>query len=153
MVKYVLKTDPKHNEFMPKIYCSNGIGSGYWLRKDAKRNAYRSRGFTYELYKLKDGREVALPIYYRNNIYSEDERELLWLEKLDREVRYVLGIEVDISNGEEVYYKVLEDAQRKNKRLGYGDDTKNFEQEMYERQRRNFLYKERLDRHFAKYDK
>ena len=43
----------------------------------------------------------------------------MWIEKLDKQKRYVLGIEIDVSENEDRYYKVLETARKKNKRLGY----------------------------------
>ena len=42
-----------------------------------------------------------MPIYYRNKIYSEEEREKLWIQKLNSNTRYILGEKIDISKGEE----------------------------------------------------
>ena len=101
---------------------------------------------TIETYKTREGVELALPVYYRNKIYNEDERESLWLEKLDKEERYVCGVKVDISQGEDEYYKLLEMMRQKNKRLGYGDDAKNWELKKYENERRNLKKLERLQK-------
>ena len=89
---------------------------------------------------------MALPIYYRNKIYSEDEREKLWLEKLDKKERWVCGVKVDVSENDNEYYKVLEEMRRKNHRLGYGDDSKNWTLKKYESQRRNIKKQERIER-------
>ena len=114
-------------------------------RRDMERNVYK-KGKTRETYKTREGIELALPIYYRNKIYSDDEREALWLEKLDKEERYVCGVKVDISNGEEEYFKLLEDKRKYSKRLGYGDDEKNWELKRYENERRNIKKMERLEK-------
>ena len=92
---------------------------------------------------------MGLPIYYRNKIYTDDEKEELWLEKLDKKVRWVDGVRVDISEGEEEYYKLLEVKRAKNKRLGYGDDTENWERKKYENERRNLKKMERYERKWA----
>ena len=145
IVKYVNKVDQKHKEYNSKIYASKGIGRGYLERKDAQRNIYKT-GETIETYKTREGIELALPIYYRNKLYSDDEKEKLWIEKLDKEERYVCGVKVDISEGEEKYYKLLENKRIINKRLGYGDDEVNWERKKYEQERRNIKRKERIEK-------
>ena len=145
IIKYVSKVDKKHKEYTSKIFTSKGIGGNYMQRKDILRNQYKP-GETIETYKTRTGHELALPIYYRNKIYSEEEREKLWLEKLDKEERWVMGVKVDISEEEEEYYKLLEVKRQKNKRLGYGDDSENWELKRYENQRRNLIKKERIQR-------
>jgi len=136
VVKYVNKTDEKHKEYNSKILTSAGIGRNYTQRPDAERNKYKEEE-TKETYTTKQGIKLPLPIYYRNQIYTEEEKEKLWLIKLDKEVRYVCGEKVDISKGEEDYYKKLEYYRKKNKRLGYGDDSKNWQLKRYENERRN----------------
>ena len=53
---------------------------------------------------------------------NNKKREQLWTEKLNKETRYVLGTEIDVSTtkGMDKYYRVLREAQNKNDRLGYG---------------------------------
>lgn len=143
IVKYVHKTDEKHKEYKSKILCSQGIGKGYINRTDSEKNKYNDKG-TNETYRTRSGIKTGLPIYYRNKIYSDEEREKLWLEKLDKQTRWVNGIEIDISKGEELYYKVLEQEREKNTKLGYGDDKKNWDRKRYENERRNMKVMERL---------
>ena len=80
IVKYVNKVDTVNKGYKPKILCSKGIGSGYLKRIDSKINAYRE-GETKEYYRTKSGHKINLPIYYRNNLYTDEEREKLWLKK------------------------------------------------------------------------
>lgn len=135
IVKYLSKTDDKHKEYNSKMLTSAGIGKGYINRIDAKNNKYKKEE-TNETYTTRQGVKLALPIYYRNKIYNEEEREKLWLEKLDKQERWVNGIKVDISNGEEQYYELLKNERMKNKRMGYGDDSRNWERVKYENERR-----------------
>ena len=60
---------------------SAGIGKGYIKRFDAEQNKY-VKGKTKEYYKTKQGIKLGLPIYYKNKIYSEEEREKLWIKNL-----------------------------------------------------------------------
>ena len=122
---------------------SAGIGKGYINRFDAKQNKY-VKGKTKEYYKTKQGIKLGLPVYYRNKIYSEEEREQLWLEKLDSKTRCINGIKVSVKDGEEKYFKLLKEAQKKNKWLGYGDNSKNWERKRYENELRNLKKLERI---------
>lgn len=146
ITKYVLKIDEDHKEYKPTILASSGhgktIGSGYLKRWDSTRNKYKE-GNTNEAYSNRQGYQMGLPIYYRNKIYSEEEREKLWLEKLDKQERWVLGSKIDISKGEGIYYKVLEHARKLNARLGYGSDKKDWNREIYENARRTLMQQER----------
>lgn len=149
IVKYVNKIDKTHKEYNSKIFTSKGIGKEYLERKDKERNKYRP-GETIETYKTRTGVELGLPIYYRNKIYSDEEREKLWLEKLDKKERWVMGEKVDISVDDKEYFKVLKEARKKNKRLGYGDNEKNWELKTYENSRRNLKKKERIEKIYGK---
>lgn len=142
IVKYLHKTDKKHKEYKPLMRATKGIGKGYLKRTEKRRNKYNGSK-TKETYRNRKGFELALPIYYRNYIYTEEEREKLWQEKLDEKVRYVDGVKIDISKNEKDYFAVLEEAKKKNQRLGYGNDSKNWERKRYELQRRKMLRNER----------
>lgn len=120
MVKYMYKVDNKHKGFVGKKFSSAGIGSGYIKRADSKSNVYK-KGKTNELYVSRQGRKMTLPIYYRNKIYSEEEKEKLWLEKLDKEYRYINGVKVKIEKGSDNAMKVLKEERRRSKKLGYGE--------------------------------
>lgn len=143
IVKYINKVDEKHKSYNSKILTSQGIGKAYIERSDAKKNKYNEIE-TKETYTTRQGIKLALPIYYRNKLYTDEEKEKLWIKKLDEEVRWVNGIKIDISKGEEEYYKVLKEERAKNRRLGFGDDAKNWNIKRYENQRRNIKVKERI---------
>lgn len=144
IVKYINKVDIKHKYYKPKIYASKGIGKDYVKSSEARRNQYNNEK-TEANYKTKKGHKTALPIYYRNKIYTDEEREMLWLQLLDKNERWVCGVKIDVSKGNENYLKTLKYYRSKNKRLGYGSDEKNWQLEEYEKQRRNFLYNKRTN--------
>lgn len=135
MVKYVHKTDQDHKYYIPKLFNSAGIGAGYMKRTDYKRNLYHHLG-TDETYQTRTGNRIALPIYYRNKIYTEDEREMLWLEKLDKQERWVLGQRIDISQDEDEYWERIKYSRITNKKLGYADNAVNWNEKAYKEARK-----------------
>lgn len=150
IVKYLSKVDKKHKEYVPKMFVSNGIGKGYLDRIDSNHNVYKKDGKTFEEYITRQGSKMAMPIYYRNKLYSEKERELLWLEKLDKEELWCNGVKFDISKDMDAYNKRLEQEQKLNLWLGYGDDNINWEVRRYERDRRNLKKQKRLQKQWSK---
>lgn len=132
IIKYVTKIDLLHKGYIPKIMTSAGIGKNYISTFNANQNKYRPLN-TKEYYLLPNGQKVNLPIYYRNKIYSEEEREKLWLEKLDKKEIYILGTKYSIKNEEEIkkYNDVIKNAQEKNIRIGYGDNSKEWKKKDY----------------------
>lgn len=117
--KYILKQDEKHSEFQGKIFCSAGIGQGYVGSLQYSKNEYKGSQ-TDETYRLPTGHRVALPIYYRNKRWTDSEREQLWMARLDRQIRYVDSLAVDMAIEEDRYWRLLETAREKNERLHYG---------------------------------
>jgi hypothetical protein len=144
IIKYVTKVDEKHYGFKSKILTSAGIGDNYMKRNDKIKNYFNDER-TNETYITRQGNKMALPIYYRNKIYSELEREKLWLYKLDKNERWVMGekIKADDYRG---YDGLLKHYRTLNKELGFGNDEKDWNKEQYEIQRRRLLYEKRLEK-------
>ena len=111
IIKYITKIDEDHKGFKSIILSSAGIGKQYINRQDAQNNKY-NRESTKETYILPSGTRTALPIYYRNKLYTDEEREKLWLNKLDKQERYVMGIKISVKKDESEYNQVLEQAQK-----------------------------------------
>ena len=76
ITKYMLKVDAKNKEYKPIILTSSGIGNSYTKTYNSKLNKYLENK-TKETYICRNGTRTALPIYYRNKIYNEEEREKL----------------------------------------------------------------------------
>lgn len=124
IVKYVTKIDQDHKDYKPCIICSAGIGENYVLNEFYKKIHKFKDKDTKETYTLNNGREIALPIYYRNKLWNENERNKLWANRLDKQKRYIRGIEIDISKDDTRYWRILKEQQNDNIKLGYGS-TKN----------------------------
>lgn len=120
IVKYMHKPDTAHLGYQPQVFCSPGIGRNF---VEIKRNAYKyKRGESRETYTTSHGNPIGLCLYYRNHFYTEDERQKLWCDRLDRQERYILGQKIDISNGDNLYWSLLKNAQARNRLLGFGSN-------------------------------
>lgn len=146
VIKYVTKTDIKHKAYKPKILCSPGIGRNYTERPDSKKNKFSEE--TDETYKTRQGKKMALPIYYRNKLYNEEQREKLWLKKLDKNERWVGGEKVR-ADDEKGYEALLEYYRKINKEMGYGSPVDRDAIE-YEEARRKLIQLKRINSKSAK---
>lgn len=120
ITKYMLKKNEHDPNFIGKVLASAGIGNNYTKRADSKNNEYKPNNRTDETYRLRSGIKIGLPQYYRNKIYSEEERERLWIEKQEREYRYVGGEKIPMDD-EKTYENLLSFYQRRAAEL-YGDN-------------------------------
>ena len=77
IVKYMSKMDEDHKHYKAITLTSPGIGGNYKKTEQIKRNTYSETQETNEKYRTQSGHEMALPIYYRNMIYSDAEKEPL----------------------------------------------------------------------------
>lgn len=120
ITKYITKYDKKHKGYKGIILCSKGIGKGY-IEKGKRYNRYKEEN-TIETYKTKEGFNLNLPIYYRNAIYTEEQREKLWIQKIDKEERYILNTKYSTKTTEDIdiFLNALKEAQKTNTKLGFG---------------------------------
>jgi len=143
IVKYVSKMDKQHPSYKSTILSSAGIGKNITQNSDFIKRKFKGKN-TIETWRTDTGHKMAMPIYWRNKIYSEEEREKLWLQKLDKQERWVGGERIDISKGDEDYYKLLEWYRLKNKQLGYGNGYSDWNRKQYEKERRLLMHQERI---------
>lgn len=134
IAKYITKIDKDHKNYRPEIFCSQGIGNSY-TKKHTSKTVHRFNGEnTIEFYRFNAGNKCNLPIYFRNKFFTEEQREQLWIQKLEQQTRYVMGVKienVDTLQGEDRYYRLLKRAQLRNLQLGYGDNTKEWQKKTY----------------------
>lgn len=144
ITKYVHKMDYDHRYYRPKILTSAGIGGSYFERTDWINQLYEGEK-TKNYYRSRTGYKMSLPIYYKNKMYSDEEREKLWIQQLNKECRYVGGEKVSTKNGYKEYYNLLAWYRAKNARLGYGNGEIDWDMKKYEEQRRNFMIDKRIN--------
>ena len=128
ITKYMTKVDEDHPNFIGKVLCSKGIGTGYTKRIEAKKHIYK-KGETIEHYRLRNGSKINLPIYYRNQLFTEEEREMLFLDKIEKGIIYVMRQKVH-RDDEEYYLQLLEEGRKTEQRI-YGNHTQEWEEQKY----------------------
>lgn len=133
IVKYVTKIDNDHKGYKAIILSSAGLGANYLT--DTIKQIHRYRGKeTKDYYTLNNGQKIAQPIYYRNKLYTPDQREELWLQRLDQHTRWVKGIKIrniDTPNGWETLTRTLKKQQEINESLGYGNAGEEWKEKDY----------------------
>jgi len=71
VTKYIIDRDYEHEDQKPFSMMSKGLGESY-LQKNAKWHTDAMRG-----YMMHQGRRIAMPRYYKDRIFSEEEKDLL----------------------------------------------------------------------------
>ena len=94
MTKYMLKVDIKHPSFKQIVLASSGIGAGYMNRLDylwQKQNYKRTEVATYT---FRNGTKMAMPKYYKDKIFTDEEKEVMWINNLNRGILWIYGEKV-----------------------------------------------------------
>lgn len=94
MTKYMLKVDTKHPTFKQIVLASKGIGSGYFDRLDYLWQKQNYKKIEVATYTFRNGTKVAMPRYYKNKIFTNKEREKMWINNLNRGLLWIYGEKV-----------------------------------------------------------
>lgn len=151
IVKYVNKIDIKHPLYKSKILTSPGIGNQYKDSYNAQRNKYNGTK-TKESYKTKSGHEINLPTYWRNKLYTDEQKEQLWINKLNKGEKWIMGEKINTNNHEEEQ-KLLEYYRKFNNQHGYGSNLRDKEQLSNENLKRHELNMQRIHKGRHKWNK
>lgn len=94
MTKYMLKVDIKHPEFKQIVLASKGIGAGYMDRLDYLWQKQNYKKINVATYTFRNGTKMSMPKYYKNKIFTEKEREVMWINNLNRGLLWIYGEKV-----------------------------------------------------------
>lgn len=94
MTKYMLKVDIKHPTFKQIVLASSGIGAGYMDRLDYLWQKQNYKNIEVATYTFRNGTKMAMPKYYKNKIFTEKERERMWINNLNRGLLWIYGEKV-----------------------------------------------------------
>lgn len=124
IVKYITKMDEYHIGYKQRIITSKGIGKDYIKREGIDTNRFNNEK-TNTKYRTKEGTLIELPRYYKDKIYSEEQREALWIQALEKGEIYIKGIKFELENQDDTQYRkdflnCLETSRKDNKRSKYG---------------------------------
>lgn len=143
IVKYVTKQDITHPNYKPIILTSAGIGRSYVNSHNFKQVKYKGKETDYS-YTTSTGHKIALPHYYKQKMFTDEEREKLWIHKLDEGVIYVNKQKIDMVNRPQDYERALQQARALNNKLGYQEPRHNTDQLKKEIKRRIQMQQKRL---------
>lgn len=141
--KYVNKIDEQHKEYKQIILTSPGIGKEYIESEEAKDNKYKGEK-TNQMYNMKNGGVLPMPEYFRRKMYTDEEREKLTSNMLDKNIIYIAGKEYRGNIGDDKINLMYKAEQNKNARMGYGDGRPNYERRRIENAKRRKIHKERF---------
>lgn len=120
ITKYITKIDEVHKGYKQAIFVSKGLGKGY-IERNGWQHTFQGND-TKTKYKLKDGREIELPRYYKEKLWNEEEREFLYLKTLDENIISLGGEVIKNDISVEEFNQKLKAVRENNKRAGFGDN-------------------------------
>ena len=91
----MLKVDIKHPTFKQIVLASSGIGAGYMDRLDYLWQKQNYKNINVATYTFRNGTKMAMPKYYKNKIFTEKEREKMWINNLNRGILWIYGEKVE----------------------------------------------------------
>lgn len=131
ITKYINKIDTDHKGFQGQIFASPGIGKNYLEREICKTYHY-TPGESKNYYTLPNGSRVNLPTYYKNKLYNEEERELIWKDSMDRGEIFIRGMQFNEKyTNPNAISNVIIKQQEVNKNLEYGTDAPEWRKRPY----------------------
>lgn len=120
MTKYMLKVDVKHKEFKQIVLASPGIGSGYFDRLDWQWQKQNYGKIEVATYTFRNGTKMAMPKYYKDKLFTEQERNKMWINNLNRGILWIYGEKVKADD-----WKTIDNLRRYWQNFGkdiMGDD-------------------------------
>nr|DAL35487.1 MAG TPA_asm: Replication associated protein [Microviridae sp.] len=121
--KYMTKKDEDNPEYIGKVLCSPGLGAGY-VKRIGKRHEWNEEN-TKEDYHTRQGTYIALPKYYKYKLFTEDQRERLWIYRENSGEKFVGNFKIKITDEEsEEYYNTLRKQHNKEGIKIHKDDIK-----------------------------
>lgn len=122
ITKYITKIDGFHKGYKQKIFTSKKMGAGYLERKGRRLHEFRFEK-TITWYTNHQNLKFKLPKYYKNKLWTENERKWLWTYALNQKKQRIMGVEYDLKKISVYdFEKALKGARKTNKRAGFGDN-------------------------------
>lgn len=127
ITKYITKLDNYHKGYKQKIIASKKIGHNYIYSEEAKlRNTYKKEQ-TNTTYRTHNGYIIELPRYYKEKMYTEDQRREIWSTQLDKQEVHIKGVKFDKTKQNEtkyrkLFYNTLKAVRETNNANGFGNN-------------------------------
>lgn len=106
------KKDEDNPDYISIVLCSKGLGANYAKENQLKHKWDGEK--TIITYKAHNGQDLPLPRYYKTTIYTDNQRQLLWLYAEDKGVKWVKGFEVIGANtvNKDYYERLLKEKMK-----------------------------------------
>nr|DAG84048.1 MAG TPA: Replication associated protein [Microviridae sp.] len=151
--KYMLKVNIKYPNFQGKVLCSKGIGSEYFKRNTNEWQKENYKTIEVPTYKFRNGSKVAMPKYYKDRVFNEEQREKMWTNNLERGIEWIGGEKVKAEDIKTIE-KLRKWYRKRGQELFFDDPVKWDEQKQIkkmEKQRKHIAdNRKRLNRGNAK---
>ena len=98
----MLKVDIKHPEFNQTVLASPGIGSEYFNRLDWQWQKQNYKRIEVPTYTFRNGTKMAMPKYYKDKLFTEKERNKMWINNLNRGLLWIYGEKVKANDWETI---------------------------------------------------
>lgn len=98
----MLKVDIKHPTFKQIVLASPGIGAEYMNRLDYLWQKQNYKRIEVATYTFRNGTKMAMPKYYKNKIFTDKERERMWINNLNRGLLWIFGEKVKADDWETI---------------------------------------------------
>ena len=103
----MLKVDVKHPTFKQIVLASKGIGDGYLDRLDYLWQKQNYKQINVATYTFRNGTKMAMPKYYKNKIFTDKEREKMWINNLNKGDLWIFGEKVKAND-----WKTIDNLRR-----------------------------------------
>lgn len=122
--KYVTKLDKDHKGYKQKIITSKGIGKNYLTNNTTNKF---NEELTNKKYRATTGVMLELPKYYKNKLWTEEERSKLWDYSIEKGEIYISKNKYELTNQDDMDYRNkfindLETSRNFNELIGYGSN-------------------------------
>lgn len=148
--KYLTKKDDVNTTFQGIVLCSKGLGANY-VERNKQRFEWREEK-TKIYYHTRQGLDIAMPRYYKEKAFTEDQRQQLWIYTEESGIKYVNGFKIIVKTEEDLhYYNELREQRRQEVESMY----KNSIQELLQKRLSNRInnrskYTEKLKEYYGK---
>lgn len=127
ITKYIMKRDKKHEGYIPRIFCANGIGKTY-CEENYIKHSYKGEK-TESKIQVNSRQKVEMPAYMKKKIYTDEEREYLALHAIWRGLCFIGGRDVS-ERSEEEKMEIRKIVREEKARLGW-DTVADYKKKKY----------------------
>ena len=126
IIKYITKVDDLHKGYKQRVITSKGIGKEYVYTIGKILNSFKGKD-TNTKYKTQTGINIELPRYYKDKLYTEEQRQELYKNAIEKGEIFIKGVKFKLEEQDDLEYRnnfinCLKTTRKDNKGMGYGNN-------------------------------